>query len=70
MIDMYIICAERMLSHLDPLGTLQHKRFFFYLVIVIIYKLVICRCTQAHAVIVSLVTNTNSHILVEEVEEE
>ena len=29
-----IVCAERMLSRLDPLGTLQRKRLFFYLGIV------------------------------------
>ena len=28
-IQLMIVCAERMLSRLDPLGTLQRKRLFF-----------------------------------------
>ena len=48
-----IVCAERMLSRLDPLGTLQRKRLFFlpcYCVLQTCYSDVLFELISVHKI--------------------
>ena len=57
-----IVCAERMLSRLDPLGTLQRKRLLFTLLLCLqtCYSDVLFKLMNVHKLSYSIAVNTIS----------